>query len=211
MSRKVTELQEALEQINEIRLRLARSEVFTGYRALPAAISGLLAIAAGLAQPYLAPVPASDPLPYLVLWIGVAVLSALIGTVLLRLRPKPSDSGRLGRQTTWLAVEQFLPAMLAGGLLTMALARYAPETLWLLPGLWQILFALGLFAACRMLPRGMAGVAVWFLVTGFLCFRFAAGEHAFTPWAMAVPFGVGQLMAAGVLYWSLERWDGRPA
>ena len=211
MWRKVTELQEALEQISEIRLRMARSEVFTGYRALPAAISGLLATAAGFVQPLVAPSPARDPMPYLVLWIGAALLSALIGVVLLRLRPKPADSTRLGRQTTWLAVEQFLPAMLAGGLLTMALARYAPATLWLLPGLWQILFSLGLFASCRVLPRGMVGVAVWFLVTGFLCFRFAAGENAFSPWAMALPFGVGQLMAAGVLYWSLERWDGRQA
>lgn len=207
----MTELQEALEQISEIRLRMARSEVFTGYRALPAAISGLLAIAAGILQPLVAPSPDRHPGPYLVLWIGIAVLSAVIAVLALRLRPERADSTRLGRQTTWLAVEQFVPAMLAGGLLTLALVRYAPETLWLLPGLWQVLFSLGLFASCRMLPRGMVGVAVWFLVSGFLCFRFASAEHAFSPWAMGLPFGVGQLMAAGVLYWSLERWDGRQA
>lgn len=211
MWRKVTELQEALEQISEIRLRMARGEVFTGYRAAPAAISGLLAIGAGILQPLVAPSPLSQPGPYLALWIGVALFSAVIGVLLLRLRPKRTDSTRLGRQTTWLAVEQFIPAMLAGGLLTLALMRYAPESLWLLPGLWQVLFSLGLFASCRMLPRGLVAVAVWFLVSGFLCFRFAAGEHAFSPWAMALPFGAGQLMAAGVLYWSLERWDGRQA
>jgi hypothetical protein len=27
----------------------------------------------------------------------------------------------------------------------------------------------------------------------------------FSPWAMAVPFGMGQSMAAGILYWKLER------
>jgi hypothetical protein len=26
-----------------------------------------------------------------------------------------------------------------------------------------------------------------------------------SPWAMGVPFGVGQLLAAAVLYWTLER------
>ena len=38
------ELREALTQITEIRLQLARTEVFRGYRAMPVAFSGLLAL-----------------------------------------------------------------------------------------------------------------------------------------------------------------------
>ncbi len=33
----------------------------------------------------------------------------------------------------------------------------------------------------------------------------AQGEHALSPWAMGLPFGVGQLAAAAVLYRTLER------
>ena len=36
----------------------------------------------------------------------------------------------------------------------------------------------------------------------------ARGEHAFSPWVMGLPFGVGQLLAGAVLYWTLERNDG---
>ena len=63
----------------------------------------------------------------------------------------------------------------------------------------------------RLRRRKLARRVHRLLASAGLCFRFAAGEKAFSPWAMALPFGVGQLMAAGVLYWSLERWDGRQA
>ena len=36
----------------------------------------------------------------------------------------------------------------------------------MLPGLWQILFSLGVFASCRLLPRATFGVAVFYLVAG---------------------------------------------
>jgi hypothetical protein len=54
------ELREALSQIAEIRRRMAASEIFRGYRALPVAFSGLLALAAGAVQPLVVPDPARD-------------------------------------------------------------------------------------------------------------------------------------------------------
>jgi hypothetical protein len=39
----------------------------------------------------------------------------------------------------------------------------------------------------------------------------ARGLHAFSPWAMGLTFGIGQLLAAAVLYWNLERRYGRQA
>ena len=32
-------------------------------------------------------------------------------------------------------------------------------------------------------------------------------EAALSPWAMGLPFGAGQLFAAAILYWTLERTD----
>ncbi len=51
------------------------------------------------------------------------------------------------------AIEQFLPAGIAGMVLAGVLWRFAPETLWMLPGLWQVLVSLGIFASMRSLPR----------------------------------------------------------
>ena len=44
------ELREALTQISEIRQRVAQAEVFRGYRAVPVAFSGLLALATACVQ-----------------------------------------------------------------------------------------------------------------------------------------------------------------
>ena len=44
----------------------------------------------------------------------------------------------------------------AGALLAVMLWKFAPESLWLLPGLWQVLVSLGVFASVRSLPRTVA-------------------------------------------------------
>ena len=75
----------------------------------------------------------------------------------------------------------------------------------MLPGLWQIVFSLGFFASCRSLPRPMFAAAVWYLAAGLAVLAFANGTHAFSPCAMAVPFGVGQLFMAVVLYLHARR------
>ena len=40
-----------------------------------------------------------------------------------------------------------------GGVVTAAVVRLAPESAWLMPGLWQLFFSQGVFASCRFLPR----------------------------------------------------------
>jgi hypothetical protein len=106
------------------------------------------------------------------------------------------------------AVEQFLPAVMAGALITAVLVRSAPEISWMLPGLWQVIFSLGVFSSCRFLPRRTVSVGAWYLLTGLGC--IAVGDNrALSPWAMGVPFCVGQLMVAGILFlWAKETPDG---
>src|SRR5262249_34208647 len=101
--------------------------------------------------------------------------------------------------------EQFCPCLAAGALLTIVLVRAAPESVWMLPGLWQIIYSLGIFASCRLLPRATFWVAAFYLVTGLTLLAVAPGDASLSPWAMALPFGAGQLLAAAVLYSTLER------
>jgi hypothetical protein len=103
------------------------------------------------------------------------------------------------KEMTHAAVEQFLPAVVAGVLLTVVLVRTAPEVTWMLPGLWELIFSLGIFASCRFLPRRMFGVGLWYLAAGLACLAVESGQQTLSPWAMGVPFGVGQLLVASVL------------
>src|SRR5262249_25221862 len=152
------ELREALTQIAEIRQQLARTEVFRGYRAGPVALSGLLALAAGGLQAVWLPDPTQNIPAYLALWVGAAVISTLAAGLGMAYCCRRSASS-WSREITWLAVEQFLPCILAGGLLTLVLVICTPENVWMLPGLWQILFSLGIFASYRLLPRATFWVA----------------------------------------------------
>ena len=92
---------------------------------------------------------------------------------------------------------------MAGALLPFILFRSAPQTLWMLPGLWQIVFSLGFIASCRSLPKPMFAVGTWYLASGLGCLAYANGAYALSPWAMALPFGVGQLAMAALLYWGV--------
>ncbi len=198
------ELHEALTQITEIRLQMARTEVFRGYRAVPAAFSGAVAVAAATVQMLAIPDPVSQINAYLGLWIGAALASVLSAVLEMVARPRHSRLP-LKRELTYLAIEQFCPCLAAGALLTRAVVRSAPECIWILPGLWQVIFSLGIFASCHLLPRPIFGVAIFYLLSGLVTLSVARGEHALDPWAMGLPFSIGQFLAAAVLYRTLER------
>ena len=198
------DLHDALSQISEIRHQMARTEVFRGYRAAPVAVSGGLAVLAAVAQQLWLADPSRDRASYVTLWVGAALLSTIISGVAIAARRR-ADGSSISREVTRLALEQFAPCLLAGGLLTVVIARSRPEYLEMLPGLWQILFSLGVFASCRLLPRATWAVAAFYLGTGLIC--LSLGASALSPWAMGLPFGLGQGLAAAVLYWNLERGD----
>jgi hypothetical protein len=192
------DLDRALAEIGEIRSQMARGTQFRGYGPATFAVTGLMAGLAAAGQARWLPAPVAAPAAYLWLWCGVATLSvAVIGFEMVA-RSRRIHTG-LADEMIRSAVEQFLPAGVAGALLTAVLMRFAPQSLWMLPGLWQIVFGLGVFSSCRFLPRAMLSVGVWYLASGLFCLAFASGGQALAPWAMGVPFGVGQLLVAGVL------------
>ena len=137
----------------------------------------------------------------LALWLATAAVSAILIGIEMVARTRRMHSG-LADEMIHAATEQFIPAGVAGALLTVVLFRFAPQSLWMLPGLWQIVFSLGFLASCRLLPRPMFAVGVWYLAAGLTSLVLASGAYAFSPWVMAIPFGVGQLSMAAILYWS---------
>jgi hypothetical protein len=196
------DLDRALADIAAIRTQVARGAEFRGYGPMTVAATSFLAVAAGIAQKTWLPDAATQTVSYLLLWIATATVSViLIGTETIA-RTRRIHSG-IADEMIHAATEQFIPAGVAGALLTFVLFRYAPQSLWMLPGLWQLIFSLGFLASCRSLPRLMFAVGVWYLASGLACLAFANGEHAFSPWAMALPFGIGQLMMAVILCWGV--------
>jgi len=181
--------------------------MFQGYGPAALAATGVLAVLAAAIQSAWLPDPAGSVSAYLMLWIGTAVVSvAIVGIEAVR-RSRRVHSG-LADDMIQAAIGQFLPSMVAGALLTFVIVRFIPQVLWMLPGLWQILFSIGVFASCASLPRPLIAVGVWYLGTGLACLVLAADTQSFSPWSMALPFGFGQLLAAILLHLSFRGHDG---
>ncbi len=198
------ELHEALDQIAEIRDHLARTETFEGYRSATVGASGLLALLAAGVQAMIIPDPVERFDAYLGLWVGVAIVSAAIAGTEMYVRSRRAASETSVRLTR-MVVEQFLPCIVVGALLTVAIAAVAPETAWMLPGLWALVFGLGVFASARLLPRPVVWVAAYYLVSGAACLAAGKRFEPLSPWLMASTFGIGQLLAAAIVYWNVER------
>ncbi len=197
------ELERALADIAEIRTQVARGSEFRGYGPMTIAATAGLAVAGGVVQNLWLPNAETAIAGYLMLWIAIAVVSVILAGAEMVARTRRIHSG-IADEMIHAATEQFIPAGVAGALLTFILFRNAPQTLWMLPGLWQIVFSLGFIASCRSLPKPMFAIGVWYLASGLACLAYANGEHALSPWAMALPFGVGQLTMAAILYWGVS-------
>lgn len=191
------DLDRALTEIHAVRSQIARGTEFRGYGPAAFAATGVLAVLAALAQAQWIETPLNDIRSYLALWITAAALSAAIIGIDVVTRSHRVHSG-LADEMIRGAVEQLLPALAAGVLLTVTLARFAPQHLVLLPGLWQIVLALGVFASCRSLPAPLIAIGVWYFGSGLICIA-VADANPLSPLAMGIPFGGGQLLAAALI------------
>jgi hypothetical protein len=189
----MNELHRALHDIGTIRKQVARTTEFRGYGPVTLAITGVLAGIAAAVQARIVP----DLAGYLTVWVATAVLGAAFTGAQVYLRSRRLHSG-MSDEMLRMAVEQFLPAIAAGLLLTVVLVGCAPAACWMLPGLWQIVFSLGVFSSCRFLPREMLAAGIWYLASGLLCVSLGDGR-ALAPAAMGIPFGVGQMLVAAIL------------
>jgi hypothetical protein len=200
------ELRDALSQIADIHLQMARTRLFRGYRSNTTLFSAAVAIATAVAQTLLVPDPQHHVMAYLSIWCSAAVICLTVVGAGVVVRYCRTDSP-LERELTLAAVQQFIPCLVVGGLLTYIFARVAWSSVWLLPGLWTILFGMGILASRHLLPREIKWIGAFYLMAGLLSIVWAREVEPFSPWAMGVPFAVGQAAAAAVLYFKLERSD----
>lgn len=202
------DLDKALDDIVVIRNHIAAGMAFRGYGPTAIAATGALALITATTQTFWLGEANSKPLVFLAGWIATAVIAvAIIGLEMLG-RSRRHHSG-LANALIYNAIQQFLPAGVAGALLTIVLVRFAPEALWMLPGLWQILVSLGVFASLRSMPRTVVWAGAWYFVAGFGTFMMASQHHQLSPWLMGLPFAVGQFLMAAMLHIAFGATDDK--
>jgi len=198
------DLHDALTQLDHIQKQLAHSATFRGYRSVPAALSAGIALLAATAQMIWLPSVSEHPWQFVLLWVGVAVVCGFIQLLEIVLWAR-KEGRQVTTRLTVRALEMLIPCLVAGACLTLALVCVAPDSLWLLPGLWSLLLCLGIFASLPVLPRAISLLGFHYFFSGIACIVVFRGPWAFSPWSMAITFGGGQFLAALLLYFTLER------
>ena len=200
------DLDKALADIFAIRSQIAAGTAFRGYGPATVAATGGVALLTMLFQLLWLDDPTGQPLVFFAGWAVTALLSGAMIWIEMRARSRRHHSG-LADAMVQQAVEQFLPASVAGASLAAMLWKFAPEALWMLPGLWQVFVSLGIFASVRSLPRTVAFGGAWYFVAGFATLLLASESHALSPWTMGLPFVIGQLLMAAILHFASGEID----
>ena len=195
------DLDKALADILAIRSQIAAGTAFRGYGPATVAVTSGIALLTAILQFLWLDDPTGQPVTFFVGWAAAALLSAALIWIEMQARSRRHHSG-LADAMIQQAVEQFLPAGVAGLLLAIMLWKFAPETLWMLPGLWQVMVSLGVFASVRSLPRSIALGGAWYFLSGFTVLLLGSQSHLLSPWAMGLPFAGGQLLVAALLHFA---------
>jgi hypothetical protein len=196
------EYSRALDQISEIHQHLAKGEIYRGYHPLPVALTGLCGLAGILLQPHV--LSADDALGFVAFWITLAVVSCVLcGGAIVRNYVVRDDA--FARRKTRQVVGQLLPCLVAGAAVTAGLVWVDPKQIAFLPGLWAVVFSLGIFASRPYLPRSIGWVGLFYLGAGAALLLLARDNWSLEPWGVGLTFGLGQLAAALVLYTNKER------
>lgn len=192
------ELEKALDDIALIRTRLAADALFQGFGPAVIGLVGVLALVTALAQTLFPDLLFPSDHTYLVVWIAVALVAAVLIAIEMIARSKRRHGG-LATDVIVNAIGQFLPSGFAGAAVAAVFYKSSQQSYWMLPGLWQVFVALGVFAAAKILPRAVMWVAAWYLITGIFVLLIASEDRLLSPWMMGLPFGIGQLLTAFIL------------
>jgi hypothetical protein len=188
------EVRDALDQLDRIHDQLTKAEVYRGFRVPAVALVGCLGLFAAAGQGWL--VPPGDAPAFVWYWSAIGAVGALVGCGA-AVRSYLFREDDFERRRTRRVMGQFLPCVLAGGLLTAALAR-SDSFVPLLPGLWAVVFGLGVIAVRPHLPRAVGIVGVAYVLTGGLLLAWVPPEPP--GWCVGGVFGAGHLVTAVALW-----------
>jgi len=201
----------ALSDIADIRAQLDRTESYRGFRSAAVGISvGLLIVGAWFEKVWVTDASVAVD-QYLTVWFCVAAASSVLAAAEMLIRARISGN-ELVAKMHWSLARQIAPSLLVGFVLTLLIAAHALEQtdgstglMWALPGVWSMIYGLGLFSCHKHLPSQTLGVAAYFVFAGVLILAYNWSTRELAGWQMIATFGVGQACLAIVLFWNLER------
>jgi hypothetical protein len=193
----MTDVQRALDDLAEVRARLAATQRFRGLSGWAAIGSGAVALACGAAQYVLDPHPKTtqDGVHFVELWLTCLAIALALnyGAIAVWYARHWSSRSRFELRTVGLTI---VPAIVLGGLLTAALVIRG--TFDLLPAVWMLAYAVGLFSSRALVPPAVAYVALFYTALG-AAFALVPSTQSLAWWVMPLAFGTGQTAIGAIV------------
>ncbi|MEZ5354104.1 MAG: hypothetical protein R2762_15815 [Bryobacteraceae bacterium] len=152
----------ALDNIRYIRETMERAGPFTAVPGWGGVAMGLVAVVAGVAAPL-----QGSRKDWLWCWFAAAIVSILTGAFLMNRKAEGAGSRLLGAPGRRFALS-FLPAIAAGSLLTLVLARAGQWNY--LPGMWLLLYGSAVISAGTYSIPIVPGMGICFFALGGVAF-----------------------------------------
>ncbi len=148
----------AMDNLRYIRETMERSASFTHVSGIGGVVMGLIALVAAAVA-----VGVSTPSMWLGTWLGAAGLSFAVAMLMMARKSRAAGMTVLtgpGRRFAW----NMIPALGAGGVLTVALAQ--PGLIDLLPGTWLLLYGTSVVTGGSYSVRPIPVMGAAFMLTG---------------------------------------------
>ncbi len=189
----VPPLQDALTQVRRLQEIMLSRRFFQGYSGKARLLSGGTALVGAfvMSRDFMPAAPRAHLLGWMAV-LGVALLlnyGALLHWILTNPRVRQ-------RPVILKPALDALPALIAGGALTVALVRGGQFDL--LFGVWMCLFGVAHLAYRQSLPGENYLVGLYYLIAGAACL-LAPGVRMTQPWPMGLIFFTGELVGGSVL------------
>ena len=179
----------AMDNLRFIRETMERSGSFTNVSGVGGVLMGVVALAAAVLAGGV-----ETSTQWIAVWMGAAVLAQGIAVIAMARKSKAEGGSLLsgpGRKFAWSVT----PALLSGGMLTVALAQAG--AVHLLPGAWLLLYGAGVVTGGSHSVRPVPLMGLAFMLAGALAlFSPPAWGDAW----MAAGFG-GLHIVFGLLIW----------
>ena len=208
------QLRDALSDIADMRAALDRNHSIRGFRSIAIGISAAFVLLGSFIQLHFD--INSSPARYMDIWLCVAIASLAITLVEMIVRGRKSNEFAVWKMHGRV-IGSLMPAFVAGAIVTAALIvnlddhsqiDFARPNFWMLPGVWALIYSLGLFSCSNVLHRATQAAAWYFLTAGCVYLWANWSHRTVEAWHMVAIFGVGQCLLAAILYWTVERRHG---
>ena len=193
------EIDRALAEISNIRAQLATSTQFRGFTPEMLVYVAVIFAAVTVAQTLWPEQLARNDISLVATWGGLHLVTTAAAAAEAMIRAKRLHGGMA--LSMWRSAMQVLGSIgAAATIITVNIALYAPEAIWLAPGIWLILIGLVGVAFQRVMPHRVWRVALFYILLGTIMLSIAGEQGHLTPSLIGIPLVLGNFATALILH-----------